>query len=543
MGLRDGDNAVGGLSHLLSMLPGGQCQHIAAPGLYLHDIAHGLLKELGIGPQGHHQSTFLDQTDGAVLEFAGGIGLGVDIGDLLELQGAFQSQGIIYVTPNEKYAVVVEVLAGIVLDIVLIGEDLLHLRRQQQHLFQHTVVFLHRHGAQKAGQVQPQQIQNSQLGGISLRGSYGDLRSCPGIEHLVGLPGDGGTHHIDNGEDSGPQPLGFPQCRHGIQRLSRLADHNDQRPVIHNGVHIPEFGGQRHFHRNAQDPLQVILSDHPHMVGRSTGHDIKLMHTAQIFLRQLEVLQEHLAVTNAGEDRPAHSLRLLHDLLEHEVLIAALFRCIYLPIHMGDLFLHRLHQVVIALDTVLGQYRHLAVIHIAHFAGMADNGRNITGQEVAALTIAKDQGTVLAYGNELIRLVGADDAQSIRSLDTPHHPAHCLQNAYFVRLTEILDQLGHYFGIRLRSKGHPLVLQEGFQFRIIFNNAVVHHSDAAAAADLGVAVDVGRCAVGSPPGMAHTDGTFHRSSSLEHVAEDLQPSFGLIYRQALIPLGVHRHTS
>ena len=60
---------------------------------------------------------------------------------------------------------------------------------------------------------------------------------------------------------------------------------------------------------------------------------------------------------------------------------------------------------------------------------------------------------------------------------------------------------------------------------------------------MGMRIDVRGLAVGSPPGMAHTDGTFHRSSSLEHVAEDLQPSFGLIYRQALIPLGVHRHTS
>ena len=75
MGLRDGDNAVGGLSHLLPMLPGGQRQHIAAPGLYLHDIAHGFLKELGIGAQSHHQGTLLDEADGAVLELAGSIGL------------------------------------------------------------------------------------------------------------------------------------------------------------------------------------------------------------------------------------------------------------------------------------------------------------------------------------------------------------------------------------------------------------------------------------------------------------------------------------
>ena len=379
MSLRNGDDAVGSLPHFLPVGPGGQSQYVATPGLHLHNIAHGLLKELGIGAQCHHQSALLNEADGTVLELTGGVGLGVDIGDLLELQGALQAQGIVHIATDEEDAIVVEILAGVVLNVVLVGEDLLHLGRQQQHLLQHGVVLLLRHGAQQTGQVQSQQIQHRQLGGIGLSGGHSNLRPRPGVEHLVRLPGDRRAHHIDDGEDSSPQPLGLPEGGHGIQSLTRLADHNDQGLVIHNGIHVPELRRQGHLHRDPQDPLQVVFPNHAHVVRGSAGHDVELVNTAQVVLCEGKVLQEHLSVPDPGEDGPAHGLRLLHDLLEHEVLVAALLCRVHLPVHVGDLLLHRLHEVVIALDAVLGQHRHLAVVHVPHLPGVADDGGDVTG--------------------------------------------------------------------------------------------------------------------------------------------------------------------
>ena len=458
MDLRNGDNAIGGLPHLLAMIPGGKRQHIAAPGFHLHNITHGLLKKLCVGTQGHHQCAFLNKADGAVLKFAGSVSLGVNIRNLLELQGTLQPQGIVHIPSDKKHTVMIEILAGKILDIVLVGEDLLHFPRQQQHLLEDGAILFLLHGTQQPRQVQPQQVQHCQLGGIRLGGGYRNLRSRPGIKDLVGFPCNRGTNHIDNRENGSAQPLGLPEGRHGIQCLTRLADDDHQGLFIHNGIHIPELRGQSHLHRDTENPLQVVLAHHSHMVGRAAGHNIQLMDAAQIVFRQAEILQKHLSVPDPGEYGPAHSLRLLHDLLEHEVLIAALFRRIHFPVYVGDLFLHRLHQVVIALDTVFGQHCHLAIIHISHIPGMADDSGNVAGQEAAALTIAQNQRAVLTHRNQLIRLVGADNAQRVGSLDPAHYPAYRLQDAHLVGFTKIFDQLGHHLGIRLRGKRHPLIL-------------------------------------------------------------------------------------
>ena len=210
MGLRDGDDRIGVLLHIRPAVLRGKRQHVGPPGAHLQHVGHGLVKQLPIGPQGHHQRAVLNQADGAVFEFPGGVGLGVDVGDLLELQGALQAQGVVHIAANKEHAVVVEILRGEILDIVLVGEDGLHLPRQQEHLIQHRVVLALLHRASDLSKVQRQQVHHRHLGGVRLGGSHGDLRPGPGVEHLVGLPGDGAAHHIDDGEDAPPQPLGLP---------------------------------------------------------------------------------------------------------------------------------------------------------------------------------------------------------------------------------------------------------------------------------------------------------------------------------------------
>ena len=59
--------------------------------LDLADIGHGLIKELLDGGKGHHERLLLDEGDGAVLQFTCRIGLGMNVGDLLELQAALEA--------------------------------------------------------------------------------------------------------------------------------------------------------------------------------------------------------------------------------------------------------------------------------------------------------------------------------------------------------------------------------------------------------------------------------------------------------------------
>ena len=57
-------------------------------------VGRGLLEDVVQRREGYDWRHLVDQGDGTVLEFAGGIALGVDVGQFLELEGAFEGNGI-----------------------------------------------------------------------------------------------------------------------------------------------------------------------------------------------------------------------------------------------------------------------------------------------------------------------------------------------------------------------------------------------------------------------------------------------------------------
>ena len=431
----------------------------------------------------------------------------------------------------------VEVLGGQILNLAFLGQHLLHLGGEQEHLAQNVPVLLRLNGAQSPGKVQPQQVEHRQLGTIRLGGGHGDLRPGPGVQHHIRLPGDGGAHHIDDGQHLGPQTFGLPQSGHGVQGLAGLADDHHQGVLIHNGLHVSELGGQGHLHGLAQQPLQVVLAHHAHMVGGAAGHNVQLLEVSDLLIGEGEVLQVHLPVLNAGEDGAAQRLGLLHDLLGHEVLVAALFGGVHLPVHPGDLLGDGLEQAVVALDALGGEHRHLPVLHIDDVPGVAENGGDVRGQEVGLLPQPQNQGAVLAHGDELVGLVAAQDAQGIGALNAVEHPAHRRQQ---IPLIEVFHQLGHHLAVRLGDKGHPLGLEEAFELGIVFDDAVVHHRNLAAVADMGVGVGVRGRPVGGPTGVTDADGARNGTSALDHVREYLQTSLGLGHPH--LSVMVYRHS-
>lgn len=125
--LRHRQHSVCPGQHSLPVGLGGQGQDAGAPGLYLHHVAHSLVKQRPVGAQGDNRRSLLDQGDGAVLQLAGGIRLGVDIADLLELQASLQAQGIVQVPADEEYVVPSGEILGHLPDPVRLGQHLLQL--------------------------------------------------------------------------------------------------------------------------------------------------------------------------------------------------------------------------------------------------------------------------------------------------------------------------------------------------------------------------------------------------------------------------------
>ena len=221
----------------------------------------------------------------------------------------------------------------------------------------------------------------------------------------------------------------------------------------------------------------------------------------------------------------AQGVGLLHDLLEHEVRIAALLRRADLPLDVVMLLFNGLLHGVVELDAAAGEHGDLAVVHIHHVARVPDDGGRIAREEAAALAEAEQQRRVLARGDDAVGTIGAEHTERVGALDAAQHAAHGLEEVAALVVVE-LEQLRHDLGIRFGSEGHALRDQKFLELDIVFDDAVVDDGKLAVLADVGVRVDVVRRAVGRPAGMAHADGALHIRAAVDEVAQGLEPAHG-----------------
>ena len=226
---------------------------------------------------------------------------------------------------------------------------------------------------------------------------------------------------------------------------------------------------------------------------------------------------------DAAERRFAYSLGLLHDLLEHEVRITALFGRGNIPVDRVVLFFDGLLHCIIKLHLIGGDDGYLAVLHIRNVARVLYYRGDVACYVVAALAVADKQRRILARGDEMLRLVNAQYAQRIRALDAAQHAEHRFKRIAalgIVERNELANHLGVGVGDELIAVGYKKIAQ----LDIVFDYAVVNNGDLAVAAEMGMGVDVVRLAVRCPACVADADRALDAFAALDHIPEHLQAS-------------------
>lgn len=250
------------------------------------------------------------------------------------------------------------------------------------------------------------------------------------------------------------------------------------------------------------------------------------MDAAQCLIGELHALKDDAPVMDARAERAAQGVRLLHDLLEHKVRIAALFRCGDLPVDvmvlLDDDLLHRVAHG----DAVRRQNGDLAVLHIRHIARVFDKRGHVGGDEAASVAVADQKRRVLARGVDAVRLVGAENAERIRALDAVQHHVQRIQNGAGL-LIEMVEKLRDDLTVGLGGEMHALFLQILAQLHVVFDDAVVDERDLAVLADMRVRVGVIRLAVGRPAGMADAGHPMQRRAVIGHLDQILETALGL----------------
>ena len=271
------------------------------------------------------RGALVDDRDRPVLELARGEALGVDVGQLLELERTLQRDGEPDVPAEEEDRVGVGQRAAQRPDLVHAGEHLGDGLGQAAQVVDDRgdlVLVLH---AAHLGEEQPDEVAGDDLAEERLGRGDGDLGAGVRVEHGVGLARDGRAVGVADGQDAGPLLPRVAQRHQRVHRLAGLADDDDQRRPVEHRVAVAELAGDLDLDGDAGPVLDRVLGDQPGVVGGAAGDHEDLVDVAQLLVGEADLVQDQVAVlAEPAEQGVGDGLGLLGDLLEHEPVVAAL---------------------------------------------------------------------------------------------------------------------------------------------------------------------------------------------------------------------------
>ena len=150
--------------------------------------------------------------------------------------------------------------------------------------------------------------------------------------------GDGGADDVADGGDGGAFVQRLPDGRQRVGGLAGLADGNHERAGIDDGIPVAELRRLLDFGGNAGDVLEIVFANHAGVHAGAAGGDDdarNLRHFVRRHVQPRELCAAHFGIESAM-DGIGQDLRLLVDLLEHEMLVFALAGDIHAPVNLLD---------------------------------------------------------------------------------------------------------------------------------------------------------------------------------------------------------------
>ena len=153
-------------------------------------------------------------------------------------------------------------------------------------------------------------------------------------------------------------------------------------------------------------------------------------------------------------------------------------------------------------------HRHLLVAEEHDVAGVAEDRRDVRGDEELAVAEADDDRRAVADGHDLVGIVGRDQHQPEQPAHVEQRPAHRILEPVVLHLA--LDEVRDDLGVGLGDERVAFALQLLLQLEIVLDDAVVDDDDAAGAVAVRVRVLFGRPAVRGPARVADPVFAFER---------------------------------
>ena len=156
--------------------------------------------------------------------------------------------------------------------------------------------------------------------------------------------------------------------------------------------------------------------------------------------------------------------------------------------------------IVGELDARRRDDRHLLVAEEHDVARVAQDRRNVRGDEELAVAESDDDRRAVAHGDDLVGIVGRDQHQREQAAHVQQRPPHRILEPVVFHLA--LDQVRDDLGVGLGDERVPFLLQLLLQIEVVLDDAVVDDDDAAGAVAMRMRVLFGRAAVRRPARVA-----------------------------------------
>ena len=121
----------------------------------------------------------------------------------------------------------------------------------------------------------------------------------------------------------------------------------------------------------------------------------------------------------AAAQRGLDHVGLLVDLLEHEVLVAALLGLDGAPVDPPDLALHPVAGDGLDASAPGPELDHVAVLEEDHLPRVGEQRGDVAAAEHLALADADDERRAVARGDDHVGLVAGEDGDAVRAHDAP----------------------------------------------------------------------------------------------------------------------------
>ena len=296
---------------------------------------------------------------------------------------------------------------------------------------------------------------------------------------------------------------------YGLQRVGGLAglrDGDHQRAAVQDGVAVAEFTRDLDFDRQPGPVFDRVLGQHPRVVCGAAGDDEHLVDLAKLLVGQTLLVEHDAPVDEVPEQGVGDRSGLLGDLLEHEVLVAALLGGGQVPVDVeptgGDV---RIAEEVGHAVTVGGDHHGLVLTQLHGFASVLDEGRDVGPQEHLAVTDTDHQRRRTPCGHDGAGIVRAGEHQREMALQPRQHGHHGTDEVTRGGSVVVLPrhQVDGDLGVRVADELDASGLQLGTQHSEVLDDPVVDNGDLARRVPVRMGVAVGRPAVSRPAGVSH----------------------------------------